>query len=199
VGDRALPRYVLTRGLGIGDWGFGIRDSGFGLGTADCGLRDANRGLRIADPRCGSRQPLRRGGAMVGFIASPEWPIPNPQSPVPNPQSPIPNPRLSTRRVARQGHRGPLADQRNLGTVPKHASPDRRNRSEQRSAGRLRRRTTRRQPACFFQEIQRSASGMRFDEQTRGRVGSTGCVTSGRRWHRRSPVVVSRTGAASSP
>jgi hypothetical protein len=38
--------------------------------------------------------------------------------------------------------------------------------------------------------------GTRFDVSYLGRVESTGCVTSGRRWHRRIPPFVSRFGAA---
>ena len=49
-------------------------------------------------------------------------------------------------------------------------------------------------PAAFC--VSGVPAGMRFDASVCGRVGSTGCVTSGRRWHRRIPPFVSRSGAA---
>jgi hypothetical protein len=51
-------------------------------------------------------------------------------------------------------------------------------------------------PVSVFVGISRHGEGTRFDESSCGRVESTGCVTSGRRWHRRIPPFVSRFGAA---
>src|SRR5258708_25028052 len=46
-----------------------------------------------------------------------------------------------------------------------------------------------------FGRIPRVLTGMRFDVKVAGRVESTGCVTSGRRWHRRIPSLFHRFGA----
>jgi hypothetical protein len=51
-------------------------------------------------------------------------------------------------------------------------------------------------PVSVFVGISRRSAGTRFDVSGCGRVESTGCVTSGRRWHRRISPFVSRFGAA---
>src|SRR5712691_3502074 len=48
----------------------------------------------------------------------------------------------------------------------------------------------------FFVDFRHRPAGTRLDGPPAGRVESTGCVTSGRRWHRRIPPFVSRFGAA---